>query len=97
MDALLKHPARESGSTLNRIRRVFVESLELNLTEEDLNYAGKLDELVGFDSAATIVFIAALEKEFGITIETEKLQLEFIRDLHQLASYIDQRMGESWT
>ncbi|HUA86383.1 MAG TPA: acyl carrier protein [Bryobacteraceae bacterium] len=83
-----------SPETLDRIRRVFAESLELNLSEKDLDYAGRLDEVTGLDSAATIVFVAALEKEFGITIEPQKLQLEFITDLHQLASYLERRTGK---
>lgn len=83
---------KESTATLERVRRVFRESLELNLDDRDLDCAARLDELVGLDSAATIVFVAALEKEFGITIEPENLQLEFIRDVHQIASYIDGRI-----
>jgi acyl carrier protein len=80
-----------SRDTVNRIRRVFLESLHLNLSEHDLNYETKLDESVGLDSMAVLEFVTALEKEFGITMEPELLRLDFVRDLPQLAAYIDDR------
>lgn len=80
-----------SRDTMDRIRRVFVESLRLNLKAEDLDYAHKLDESVGLDSLAVLEFIAALEKEFGFKIDPEMLQLDLVRDLPQLASYIEER------
>lgn len=76
---------------MNRIRRVFVEGLQLNLSAEDLNYGHKLDEFAGLDSLAVLEFVTALEKEFGITMEPELLRLDFVRDLPQLAAYIEQR------
>jgi len=80
-----------SRNTMNRIRKVFVESLHLNLKEEDLDYERKLDETVGMDSLAVLEFVTALEQEFGVTIDPEMLRLDFVRDLRQLASYIEQR------
>jgi acyl carrier protein len=91
MDAFLTNSG--SPDTIRRIRRVFVESLQLNLSEQELEYGSNLDELAGMDSVAVIEFVAALEKEFGITLEVEMLQLEFIRDLDELAPYIDQRVA----
>jgi len=43
-----------SRDTMNRIRRVFIESLHLNLREEDFSYERKLDESVGLDSVAVL-------------------------------------------
>jgi acyl carrier protein len=97
MDAFLKSTEspgqRRTGSreTLDRIRRVFLQSLHLNLREEDLDYERRLDELAGFDSLAMLEFVTALEKEFGITMEPELLRLDFVRDLPQLAAYIEDR------
>lgn len=81
----------KNDSTLTRVRRVFIDSLELNIAEDGLDYASRLDELAGFDSAAAIVFLAALEKEFHITVEPEKLNLEFLCDPRQLAAYLEER------
>ena len=97
MDAFLKgtdsaaNMSAGSRNTMDRIRRVFVESLHLNLKEEDLDYEHKLDESVGLDSLAVLEFITALEQEFGFKIEPEMLRLDFVRDLPQLASYIERR------
>ena len=90
MDARMK----EAQTTEDRVRGVFRDSLGLNLDDTDLTGAARLDELVGFDSAAAIVFVAALENEFGITLEGDRLNLEFLGDPRQIASYIDNRTGQ---
>jgi len=79
------------NDTTDRIKRVFVRSLHLNLSAGDLEYEQKLDAVVGLDSLAVIEFVAALEKEFGITLEPELLRLDFVSDLPQLARYIEDR------
>jgi acyl carrier protein len=97
MDAFLKNAEspgqRRAGSreTMDRIRRVFLQSLHLNLSEEDLDYERRLDESAGFDSLAVLEFVTALEKEFGITMEPELLRLDFFRELPELAAYVEDR------
>jgi acyl carrier protein len=81
--------AKPSRETLDRIRRVFVESLGLNLRPKDLPYESKLDEAVGLDSIAALEFVTALEEEFGFEIEPEFLEIDFLRDLPRLASYLE--------
>ena len=83
-----------SGETLARIRRVFIESLHLNLEAEDLADGDKLKEAAGLDSVAVLEFVAALEKEFEITLEPEMLTIEVVGDLKQLAAYIDERSAQ---
>ncbi len=72
---------------------MFIESLRLNIHEQDLPYEQKLDEVAGLDSVALLEFVAALEKEFSVEIEPERLELGFVRDLPQLASYIEQQLA----
>ena len=84
-----------SRNTMDRIRRVFIDSLHLNLREEDLSYEDKLDEAVGLDSVAVLDFIAALEIEFGIAFEPEMLTIDVVRDLKQLTAYVDERVARS--
>lgn len=74
---------------MDRIRGVFIRSLNLNVRAEDLPYERKLDEVAGLDSIAVLEFITAVENEFGITIEPELLQMEFVRDLPRLAAYVE--------
>ena len=80
---------------MDRIRRVFIQSLNLNLSEEDFGYQAKLDESVGLDSAAVLDFVTALEKEFSINFESEMLTIDLVRDLNELAAYIDEQMARS--
>lgn len=82
-----------SRDTLDRIRKVFIASLALNLEEKDLRDAQKLDELTGLDSLAVLEFVSAVEKEFGISIEPQFLDLDFVTDLPRLAAYVEERAG----
>ena len=93
MEPLLTGNGSASPDTAARIRRVFVQSLHLNLSEQDFSFAQKLDESVGLDSIAVLDFVAALEKEFGIEFEVEMLTIDLIRDLPQLAAYVDERLA----
>jgi acyl carrier protein len=91
MEPLLNGVVPASRETMDRIRRVFVESLQLNVRAQDLPYEQKLDEVVGLDSLAILEFVTAVEKEFGVTIEPEWLRIDFLRNLPQLAAYIEDR------
>ena len=97
MDAFLSSTEaggqRRTGSreTMNRIRRVFVESLCLNLKEEELHYENSLDESVGLDSLAVLEFVTALEKEFGIKITSSEESRQALASVAHLAEYIRAR------
>ena len=91
MEQLVKEAGCGSRDTLRRIRRVFIDSLHLNLGEEDFSYETKLDESAGLDSVAVLEFVTALEREFGITFEPEMLTIALVRDLKGLTAYVDQR------
>lgn len=91
MEPLVKDASFASLDTVLRIRRVFIESLHLNLREEEFSYETKLDEAVGLDSVAVLEFVIAIEKEFGIAFEPEMLTFQLVRDLKGLAAYVDGR------
>lgn len=76
-----------------RVREVFIRSLSLNLAEPELRYSEKLDEVAGLDSLALLEFLAALEKEFGITLDPELLDLGTLKDLRALVTYIESRLA----
>jgi len=76
---------------LNRLRAISVESLQLNLLEDELRGVTRLSEIAGVDSMAALAFVAAVEKEFHIVIEPERLELDFIEDLPRLAAYVEAR------
>ena len=77
--------------TLRRVRMIFVESLQLNLREDELGDVTQLSEIAGVDSMAALIFVAAIEGEFQIVIEPERLELDFIQDLPRLAAYVEAR------
>jgi acyl carrier protein len=78
--------------TMARIRRVFVESLHLNVRDDQVAYEQMLEEVAILDSIALLEFVTAVEKEFGIKMDPQLLDFDFLRDLPALASYIEQRV-----
>ena len=84
-------PVVPAPATVDRIRRTFVEALGLNVDPEALPYEDMLDDTAGLDSVAILEFVVALEQEFGIELEPERLSLDCLRDLGRLASYIQAR------
>src|ERR1035438_7192360 len=81
-----------SPGTMDRIRKVFVASLRLNVREQELPYQQMLEQAAILDSIAVLEFVTAVEREFGISLEGESLEFDFLRDLSRLASYIDAQM-----
>jgi acyl carrier protein len=93
VESFLNTDSFQSRETMNRIRRAFINSLHLNIREEDFSYEDKLDEAAGLDSVAVLDFVTALEKEFGFTFQPEMLTIDVMRDLHQLAAYVDEQVA----
>jgi acyl carrier protein len=77
---------------MERIRKVFVASLHLNVSEEELPYEQMLEEAAILDSIAVLEFVTAVEREFGVSIQPEFIEFGFLRDLAGLASYIEDRI-----
>jgi acyl carrier protein len=90
--ASAEDPLSALPETLDRIQKVFVESIPVSASQEDLPHDLKLDEAASLDSIAVLEFMTAVEKEFGIAIEPEFLEFDFLRDLPALASYVERRM-----
>ena len=80
------------SDTMARMRRVFIESLHLNIPDDQVPYEQMLEEVALLDSIALLEFVTAVEKEFGMRMEPELLDFEFLRDLAALASYIELRI-----
>lgn len=80
-------------TTIDRLRRVFIEALHLNLRDDEAPYDRPLDEIAGFDSIAVLEFVAAVEREFDITMEEDALQLNLLRDLRRFSAYLDSRLA----
>ncbi|MCX5719468.1 MAG: acyl carrier protein [Nitrospirae bacterium] len=82
----------------NRIKKVIMHSLELNLHEDDFLNIKNLDELFGMDSVAIIELVIGLEQEFKIEIHPEYLNSEIFKNMDTLTAYIstlmNRKMGE---
>ena len=63
-------------NTKDRIKRVIIRDLQLNLSEDTIRTIKKLDDLFGMDSVAVIELIIGLEKEFNIAIQEEHLDYQ---------------------
>jgi acyl carrier protein len=76
-------------NTKDRIKRVIIRDLQLNLSEDEIRSIKKLDDLFGMDSVAVIELIIGLEKEFNIAIQEEHLDYQILRDMDTLADFIN--------
>ena len=84
----------EKNSTKDRIKRLLINVLELNLNADELEENGLLDELFGLDSVAVIEFILGIEKEFRINIDPETISIDLLKDLSRLSDYIENLIGK---
>jgi acyl carrier protein len=71
-----------------RLAGIIVRDLGANLTLEDLFGVERLDTILGFDSMVLMQWVAAIEREFRITIPPEKLRLDFLVDLPELIHFL---------
>jgi acyl carrier protein len=76
-----------------RLQRLAVSSLNLDLSAEELATLTRLDEVAGLDSLTILEFVAAVEKEFGITLGEDELRANLLAHLPELAERISERLG----
>jgi acyl carrier protein len=79
----------------HRVLRVLRSSLSLNLSEEEAGGADSLDAFFGMDSMATLEFLVALEKEFGVRLEPDEIESGLLRSLSRLTRYLAEKTQES--
>lgn len=87
----------ERDETPDEIRKIWLESLGIELPADESDGVDKLQDLSGVDSVALLEFVVALEQRFGITVEPEWLKLDRLTDVPALADYIRQRSASSRT
>lgn len=84
----------EHHEIVARIAGIITRDLAANIEVEELSGVKRLDALLGFDSMVLLQWVAAIEREFGITIPPEKLRLDFLVDLPALAQFLRQALNE---
>jgi len=75
-----------------RVLQVLRDSLSVNLSEEEMAGAVRLEELFGMDSMAALEFLVGLEREFGVRFAPEQIEFDLLKDLPRLVRYIAERM-----
>lgn len=70
---------------IDRVQRLFVETLTTSAPDPDADLiaAGLLDSL------AVVELLFALEREFGVTIPLEELDIETFRSVASIADLVD--------
>jgi len=76
---------------LNRLRAISVESLQLNLLEDELRASLDCRRLPASIPWRRWPSWRRWKKSFHIVIEPERLELDFIEDLPRLAAYVEAR------
>jgi len=74
----------DSRPTAERVQRLFVEALnkQAPAPDTDLIEGGLLDSL------ALIELIFAIEREFGVTIPLEELEIDSFRSIDSIAGFV---------
>ena len=81
--------------TRDRIKRVLIESLRLEGVTPEM--IGEEDPLfgdgLGLDSVDALELVVALEKEYGIRIESEQMNREDFASVAALAAFVERAAG----
>jgi acyl carrier protein len=88
LDSLVNGDAMGSDVILQQLRLLACSVLNLNLAPEEMSGLIRLDEVAGFDSITVLSFVAAVEKEFSITLTKAELKIEVLVDLPRLAARV---------
>ena len=84
-----------SDQVLERIKRIVVEDLDVNLAYEDLDETVPLfEEGLALDSVILVELISFIEKRFEIELRDEALNMETFRNLQSIARVIREQLAQ---
>jgi acyl carrier protein len=85
----------QSDIVVEKIKRIVVEDLDVNLSYEDLNETVPLfEEGLGFDSVVLVELISFIEKRFNIEMGDEALNMDTFQNLGSVAQVICRQLAE---
>lgn len=85
-----------TDQVIERIKRIILEDLDVNLTYEDLNDTVPLfEEGLALDSVILVELISFIEKRFNMEFRDEALNMETFRNLRSIAGVISQQAERS--
>lgn len=80
---------------LERVKRLVLEDLDVNLKYEDLDETVPLfEEGLALDSVLLVEMISFIEKRFNIELRDEALNRETFKNLRSVARVIEQQLAE---
>jgi acyl carrier protein len=81
----------DAAAVETRIARILSASLHLDIpsVETDLFETGAIDSL------AFVEFLLRLEREFGITVTVEDLEIDHFRTIRRIAQFVSGRDGKT--
>lgn len=83
-----------SDQVLERIKRIVVEDLDVNLAYEDLDETVPLfEEGLALDSVILVELISFIEKRFNIELRDEALNMETFKNLQSVARVIREQLA----
>ena len=82
-----------SEQVFERLKRILLEDLDLNLSDEDLDKTVRLFEGgLALDSVVAVELIGFVEKRFGIELPEEVLRMEAFKDLQSVVELIQEQL-----
>jgi acyl carrier protein len=83
-----------SEQVVERIKRIVVEDLDVNLSYEDLDETVPLfEEGLGLDSVVLVELISFIEKRFNIELGDEALNMDTFKNLQSVARVIGEHLA----
>jgi acyl carrier protein len=87
-----------SEQVVEKIKRIVVEDLDVNLTYADLDETVPLfEDGLGLDSVVLVELISFIEKRFNIELRDEALNMETFQNLRSVARVIGGQLAEQQT
>jgi acyl carrier protein len=84
----------QSDIVIEKVKRIVVEDLDVNLAYEDLDETVPLfEEGLGLDSVVLVELISFIEKRFNIELGDEALNMDTFKNLRSVANVICEQLA----
>jgi len=84
-----------TDEVLEKVKRIVVEDLDVNLTYDSLDESVPLfEDGLGLDSVILIELISFIEKRFNILLSDEMLTMETFKNLQSIARVIREQLAK---
>ena len=84
----------ETAQIAQRVKKIIVKSLKLEIDPHEIADDESLFEGIGADSIAALEIIFAIEEEFGIDVDDEDLRVELFDSVSAMSRYIAETLAE---